>query len=320
MPKIRMIDCSTPGFTRRQKGGDWRYFYPDGRLVKAKKLIQRLNAVALPPAYTDAWYSTDPDGHILATGIDRRGRKQYRYHPGYRATQEDQKYLECVAFGKALPKIRAAVEKDLAKRSLSLGRIVAAVVRLLDLGSVRVGNSEYAKANKSFGATTLRNRHAEVKGPKVRLEYVGKGGKVNRLSIEDRRLAGLVRQCLDLPGQQLFQYVTDDGSRCPVTSSDVNAYLRAHGGNFTAKHFRTWGASRIAYEELRAETPSLKAMLAVVSEKLGNTPAIARKSYVHPAIIEAVIDKKHPKDNLPKATRHLSQVERGLIKFLDGGI
>jgi DNA topoisomerase I len=317
MATVRLIDTSEPGYTRAKKGGGWRYIGANGRAIKSKKLVDRLNAIALPPAYRDAWYSKDPTAHILATGIDDRGRKQYRYHPDYRAARDDEKYSQAVAFGSALPKIRAAVEKDLEKRTLSMERVVAAVIRLLDQGSVRVGNSEYAKANKSFGATTLRNRHAKVQNDKVRLEYVGKGGKTHRLSINDRRLARLVRQCLDLPGHQLFQYLAEDGSRCPISSSDVNDYLREHGGNFTAKNFRTWGASKIAFEELRSGTPSLKAMLAAVSDKLGNTPAIARKSYVHPALIEAMIEGRYPDQPLPRATRYLGREERGLIQFLE---
>lgn len=321
---LRYCDDSEPGITRERNGdGPWRYRMPDGRLIRDKATIARLNAIALPPAYRDAWFCPADDGHILATGIDERGRKQYRYHPDFRAEREAAKFGACARFGAALPKLRAQVIRDLARRDLCRERAVAAVVRLLDLGRVRVGNEDYARTNKSFGATTLRRRHARLTGKQLRLAYTAKSGRRRVLTITDGSLTRFVRRCQDLPGQHLFAWVDDAGEAHPVTSSHVNDYIRtAMGDGFTAKHFRTWGASVIAYELLVAsdEPPTLKAMLEPVVAALGNTPAIARKSYVHPALIDrcrggAGLDG--PPMTLPRATRHLSRAERGLIAFLD---
>ena len=316
------VEEAGAGITRRKLRGKWAYFEPEGERITERDAIDRLNAIALPPAYADCWFCPDPLGHIQATGMDEKGRKQYRYHPAFRAGQEARKYERCADFGRALPALRKRVEADLARRSLARDTVLAAVVRLLDLGRVRVGNDAYAKANKSFGATTLRNRHAKLGGGKVKLEYLGKSGKMQRLTIEDRRLATVVKQCQDLPGQRLFQYVDEEGHRHAVTSSEVNTYIRAAtGGDFTAKHFRTWGASVLAFEHMieRAEQGcSLKSMLAPVSAALGNTPTIARKSYVHPALIAiAKAGGRMGVLKLPRATRHLRPTERGLIGFLD---
>jgi DNA topoisomerase I len=319
MPSIRFVECSEPGFSRRKQGKTWRYFYPDGRAVKASATIKRLNAIALPPAYSDAWFALDPKSHILATGMDDRGRKQYRYHPEYRESREDEKYRQALAFGAALPCIRAAVERDLARRDLSLDRVVAAIVRLLDLGSVRIGNRQYAEVNRSFGATTFRNRHANVRGEKVQLEFVGKSGKRQKLSIEDQKLARTVRRCLETPGQLLFQYRNATGDLAPVTSTDVNQYLRRHGGEFTAKNFRTWAGSRIAFTTWvqAGGGVTIKGVMEEVAARLGNTPAIARKSYVHPAIVEAISDRRPSPSKLPRGTRYLSREERGMLMFLE---
>ncbi|WP_156679774.1 DNA topoisomerase IB [Sphingomonas profundi] len=317
------VDDALPGITRRKIGKHWAYFSPKGRRIARRGEIDRLNAIALPPAYTDAWFCPSPHGHIQAVGWDEKGRKQYRYHLDFRSQQEAEKYDRLADFGRALPLIRARVEEDLSGRTLGKDAVVAAVVRLLDLGRVRVGNEGYAQANKSFGATTLRTRHATVSGARLKLEYMGKSGKVQKLTIEDTRLSRLVRRCADLPGQNLFQFVGEDGAPHPVSSSDVNAYLRdASGREVTAKHFRTWGATVIAYSaliEAGGQLP-LKAMLEPVAQALGNTPAIARKSYVHPALIELAHSKAcTPIEGLkpPRATKYLSGPERGLIAFLD---
>ncbi|TVV70051.1 DNA topoisomerase IB [Sphingomonas solaris] len=318
------VDDELPGITRRKSGSHWAYFSPRGTRIKRRSEIDRLNAIALPPAYRDAWFCPSATGHIQAVGWDEKGRKQYRYHPDFRARQEADKYDRLTDFGRALPKIRARVEADLAGRALGKDAVLAAVVRLLDLGRVRVGNEGYAQANKSFGATTLRTRHATVKGSRLKLEYMGKSGKMQRLTIEDNRLSRLVRRCADLPGQNLFQYLAGDGAPHPVSSSDVNAWLRdaAGGRAITAKHFRTWGASVIAFRTLieAGGALPLKAMLEPVAQALGNTPAIARKSYVHPALIALAHNKGcAPLEGLklPRATRYLSGPERGLIAFLD---
>ena len=324
-PKLRHVDDNMPGISRRRAGHGWAYFTPDGERITDRDEIDRLNAIALPPAYTDGWFCPFPNGHIQATGIDARGRKQYRYHPRFRAEQEADKYERCADFGRALPKLRARVEADLAKRALDHDTVVAAVVRLLDLGHVRVGNEAYAKANKSFGATTLRNRHAKVRGGRVELRYIGKSGKKQTLTIADRRLARIVKRTQDLPGQHLFEYLDADRAPHPIGSADVNAYIReATGGDFTAKHFRTWGASLLAFRHIlemgKGTKISLKAMLECVSSALGNTPAISRKSYIHPALVE--LCRNGNTDGLcdlrlPRATRYLDPHERALIAFLD---
>ncbi|MDB5684210.1 MAG: hypothetical protein JWM38_2728 [Sphingomonas bacterium] len=318
------VDNAEPGITRKRLEQGWAYFDPAGARITDRDEIDRLNKIALPPAYRDAWFCPSPHGHIQAIGYDEKGRKQYRYHNDFRSAQEAEKYDRCADFGRALPKIRARVERDLAGRRLDKNTVLAAIVRLLDLGRVRIGNDGYAKANRSFGATTLRDRHARISGGKLTLEYIGKSGKLQKLTINDQRLARVVRRCQDLPGQRLFQYVGADGERHPVTSSDVNAYLReASGTDFTAKHFRTWGATLLAYSQLIEAAPeglTLKAMLGPVAEALGNTPAISRKSYVHPALIELARGgglRGQPKPRLPRASRYLSPVERGLIAFLD---
>ena len=317
--KLNYTDAGAPGYSRKRVGDDWVYFDVSDKKVRSPAIIRRLNALSLPPAYRDAWFARDPRSHVQATGIDDKGRKQYRYHADFISARESEKYAGCIQFGIALPAIRKRVEIDLARRDLSRDRVIAAVVRLLDLGSVRIGNASYAKANRSYGATTLRNRHAKIRGSKLMLNYVGKSGKSHNISIEDSRLARLVRRCQELPGQTLFQYVGSDDVRRPVTSADVNTYLRECSGDFTAKHFRTWAASVLAFDYITTagERSSLKAMLAQISEKLGNTPAIARKSYVHPALIDAVRNGSDIPLKRGRAASHMSGAERGLIHFLE---
>lgn len=316
------VDDSLPGISRQRIDGGWRYRDPQGRIIRDAAEIRRLNSVALPPAYEDAWFCPAPNGHILATGYDARGRKQYRYHPEFRLAQEADKYDRCAAFGHALPLLRARLADDLARRTLCRERIVGAVVRLLDLAALRVGNEQYAAANKSFGATTLRRRHAKLSGQTLRLSYRAKGGLMREVTISDRNLATLVRRLQDLPGQHLFQY-QDEGGLCAVGSADVNAYIReAMGADFSAKHFRTWSASVEAFAFLydAPEPPTLKAMVAHVADRLGNTPAVARKAYVHPAMIAAAQDRRpFAADGgaLPRATRYLSRYERGFLAWLE---
>jgi DNA topoisomerase-1 len=303
----------------------WGYWDPHGKRITDRDEIDRLNAIGLPPAYVQAWLSPDPRGHIQATGYDDKGRKQYRYHTDFREAQEAAKYDRCAGFGELLPRLRARVEHDLRLRGLCRNKAVAAVVRLLDLGSIRVGNEQYAQANKSFGATTLRKRHAKVKGQTLRLQFRAKSGKLRVLTITDGSLSRFVKSCQDLPGQHLFRWVDPAGETHPVTSTDVNCYIReAMGEDFTAKHFRTWGASVIAFEALASAEAyiGLKAMLEPVTEALGNTPAIARKSYVHPRLIELArsrdVQAAFREDlHLPRRARYLSRAERGLIAFLE---
>lgn len=320
--KLIHADDSEPGITRRKSGRAWAYFGPDGERITDRDEIDRLNKIALPPAYTDAWFCPAANGHIQATGIDDKGRKQYRYHLDYRAHQEAEKFDGCAEFGKRLPKLRKRVERDLASSQLTRERAVASVVRLLDLGVVRVGNESYAKANNSFGATTLRMRHVSVSGKTVKLRFKAKSGKMAEVAVTDRRLAHFVRKMDDLPGQRLFQYLDGDGETHAVGSAEVNDYLcETMGEHFTAKNFRTWHASAIAFG-LLAEADgqlTLKALMEEVSDKLGNTPAIARKSYVHPAVV-ALVDlqaKWRASLKLPRKTKWLSRAERGLLELLE---
>ena len=323
-PSLNYVDDSRPGITRKRHGRYWQYFHPDGSRVTDRDEIDRLNAIGMPPAYEKCWFSPDPRGHIQAVGWDARGRKQYRYHPDFRAQQETLKYERLAQFGRELAKLRRRIEKDLSGRALRRDTVLAAVIRLIDETQMRVGNEEYAKSNKSFGATTLRNRHAKVGRGSLKITYNGKHGIKRTVTIADRNLVRIARRTQDLPGQNLFEYVDEDGECCPVTSSDVNAYIReAMGDEFTAKDFRTWGASVIAFEEMVSRAGDsgrvhLKSVMAPVAEALGNTPAISRKSYVHPALIEAAKDAGAiGARELPRATKHLSAAERGLIEFLD---
>jgi DNA topoisomerase I len=324
---LRHSSDAEPGITRRRQGRYWAYFDAEGKRVTDREDIDRLNAIGLPPAYTDAWFCADPDGHLQATGIDARGRKQYRYHAGYRARRENAKYDGLLEFGKALPRLRRHVERDLKRRGLTREAVLAAVVRLLDSEHIRIGNEEYAKANKSYGATTLRSRHLKRTGHSLMMRFAGKHGIVREVKITDSNLKRICKRCQELPGQMLFQYVNGDGEPKPVTSGDVNDYIReASGGDFTAKHFRTWGASVIAFDQLlkKAEHAriSLKTVVEPVAEALGNTPAISRKSYVHPKLLDAVKDDaRDPLDGMdrPRARTRLSSAEVGLLEFLARG-
>ncbi len=319
---LRYVDDSRPGITRQRRGRYWMYFGPDGERIKDRDEIDRLNAIGMPPAYERCWFCPFPNGHIQAIGYDAKGRRQYRYHAEFRANRDSRKYEKMAAFGAALPKLRKRVEKDIKGRAITLDTVVAAIVRLIDSTYMRVGNEEYARSNKSFGATTLRNRHARVSGGKLTLCYNGKHGIKRTATVTDRNLARIARRTQELPGQHLFECVDSDGNVRPVTSGDVNAYVReAMGEEFTAKDFRTWGASVIAYEEMlkRADKPriDLKSVIEPVAEALGNTPAISRKSYVHPALIEAAKDAGAiGGEERPRATKYLTASERGLIEFL----
>ena len=322
IPKLRYVDDSEPGLTRRWRYKSWHYFQPEGHRVTQEDEIQRLNSLAVPPAYENVWYCRWPNGHLQATGRDARGRKQYRYHPQFREAQEADKFSRTAAFGDALPAMRKQVEADLRRRTLSRERMLAATVRLLDIGKLRVGNDSYAKENDTRGATTLTEDDAVVRGDSLYLDFVGKGGKARCLRVQDAALARLARRCHDLPGQRLFAWRDDDGEAHSVSSCEVNEYIRAAmGTDFTAKHFRTWHASVIAFQQIIESDGglTLKAMLTPVAEQLGNTMAISRKSYVHPALI-ACVKEDGCRDaaglKLPRRTAYLSANERGLIEFL----
>ena len=325
--RLRHSSDSEPGYTRKRDGRYWQYFDEDGKRVTNRDEIDRLNSIALPPAYEDAWFCKDANGHLQATGIDARGRKQYRYHHDFRARRDKKKYSGTMEFGAALPKIRKAVERDLKKPALSRDAVLAAVVRLLDTEYLRIGNEQYARENKSYGATTLRSRHVRKKGNKLLMRFRGKHGVVHEVPITDRNLKRVVSKVQDLPGQHLFQYEVDGGETCAVTSADVNDYIRAaSGGEFTGKNFSTWGASVIAFEQMMSKAEhariSVKTVIEPVAEALGNTEAMSRKSYVHPALIDAIKDDpRDPLDGLsrPRARKYLSSCEVGLLQFLGKG-
>ena len=322
MARLSYCDDSKPGITRRKLAHGWAYYGVDGERITDRDEIDRLNRIGLPPAYRDAWFCPRANGHIQAIGWDDKGRKQYRYHPDFRSKQDNAKYDRCAEFGQALPRLRKRVALDLRKRKMTRERAVAAVVRLLDSGQIRVGNEAYARDNKSFGATTLRKRHARVSGDTLKLQFKAKSGKLCTLRMTDRSLSRFVKKMLDLDDQHLFAWLDDEGEAHPVTSSDVNAYIReATGEDFTAKHFRTWAASVTAFDALASAEHdlSLAAMLEPVTQQLGNTPAIARKSYVHPRLIGLVKQGQarfRQALRLPRAASHLSRAERGLIAFL----
>ena len=297
------VSPEMPGLTRVKQGDSFRYRDARGRWVRNADELARIRQLAIPPAYTDVWICPLPNGHLQAIGLDARGRKQYRYHPDWRVLKDEAKFERLEAFGRALPRIRLRVRRDLAAdrgacAKLAGGRetVLAAIVRLLDTTYLRVGNEEYATSNGSYGLTTLRNRHAQVKGAALKLRFRGKSGVMHEAEVDDARVAKVVRQCQQLPGQELFQYTDEDGTRHGIGSSDVNDYLReASGGEFTAKDFRTWHGTvqaleltRLACEQNAAEPEvrySAKEILGAVARQLGNTPAVCKKAYVHPAVL-----------------------------------
>jgi DNA topoisomerase-1 len=277
-----------------------RYVAPTGRTIADKAELQRIRALVIPPAWKDVWICPDPLGHLQATGRDVRGRKQYRYHPRWREVRDEVKYGRLIAFAQALPKIRHRTDVDLRKSGLRREKVLAAVVQLLEKTLIRVGNEEYAKDNGSFGLTTFRDQHAKIKGGSVRFEFKGKSGVGHAIDLQDRRLAKIVKACRDLPGYELFQYVDEDGRRQTVDSADVNKYLRdISGQDFTAKDFRTWAGTVLAAKalaEVAKFTSNTEAKRNVVTaiesvaKKLGNTKAVCRKCYIHPAILDAYMD------------------------------
>jgi DNA topoisomerase-1 len=300
---LRYVNDAQPGIRRRRASRGFRYWGVDGAPVRAAATLQRIRALAIPPAWRSVWICPVAHGHLQAVGRDARGRKQYRYHPRWRAVRDETKYARLVEFARALPRIRARVTADLARPGLTRAKVLATVVRLLETTAIRVGNEAYARQNGSFGLTTLRSRHVTVQGAQLCFEFRGKGGKRHRVKISDRRLAGIVRRCQDLPGQELFQYRDEAGQKQTIDSADINEYLReAGGGAFTAKDFRTWVgtvlAARILVERAHADQAAtaqrrhVRDAILRVSAQLGNTPTICRKCYVHPLIIEAYLQKR----------------------------
>jgi DNA topoisomerase-1 len=297
---LRWTTDARPGIRRRRAGRGWSYLGPDGSRISDPDVRARIAALAIPPAWTDVWICPDPRGHLQATGRDARGRKQHRYHPDFRSRRERAKYDRMLAFARKLPRIRRRVDADLARRGLPREKVLAAVVRLLELTLIRVGNEEYARLNRSFGLTTLRDRHATVRGERIRFRFRGKSGVMHDVSLRDRRLARVVARCQDLPGQELLQYVDDEDVVCDVRSEDVNDYLReVSGADITAKDFRTWAGTVLAYRALLALQPgdtdrdarhNVVEAIRQTAESLGNTPAVTRQSYVHPGVLKAYLD------------------------------
>src|ERR1700691_5819565 len=294
------VSCTEPGIRRMRAGKGFYYLTPENRRLRSASELKRIASLAVPPAYKDVWICVSPRGHLQATGHDARGRKQYRYHPDWRQVRDSAKFDRMIAFGDALPRLRRKLTRDLALPGLPRETVLAAVAALLDVTRARIGNAEYARDNKSFGLTTLRNRHvAFVRDGRAVLNFRGKGGVQHEVHIGDRRIAQIMRRCQEIPGQHLFQYVSDDGQRCPIDSGQVNDYLReAMGDDFTAKDFRTWGATLHAITLLaRAPLPELPSERALkreiaevvrqVAAKLRNTPAVCRKSYINPAVFDS---------------------------------
>lgn len=294
--RLRYVRDDKPGITRKKQGKSYTYFTPQGKRITAKAEIERINALAIPPAYTDVWICPDANGHVQATGRDDRGRKQYRYHPKWAEVRNGTKFDQLRLFGEQLPKIRRHLKADLAKRGLPKERVLAAILQLMDTTMIRVGNKEYAKTNKSYGLTTMRKRHVEVKGETIRFDFTGKSGKHWKLDIKDRRIANVIKRCEEIPGHELFHYLDDAGEKRPVSSDDVNSYLQEITGQpFTAKDFRTWSATEKALlllggiepAETKTETKrQLNESIKQIAKELGHTPAICRKCYIHPAVIE----------------------------------
>jgi DNA topoisomerase I len=329
VPELRYTSDEEPGYRRRRAGRGFVYIGPDGAAVRDEAMRERFRALAVPPAWTDVWLCPDARGHLQASGRDARGRKQYRYHPEWRAFRDRVKFEHLVDFGRALPRIRRRIRKDLADGGVDRAAVLALVVSILERSLVRVGNEEYARANGSYGLTTLRNKHASVRGDRITLVFRGKGGSQHRATVRDRRLASAVRRCLELPGQHLFQYLTSDGEACAIGSGDVNDYLReAAGIDVTAKDFRTWVATLLsgcAFASLeppiskRASRDAVSTVMTEVSAALGNTPTVCRASYVHPGVVAAFEDGSWPQRWVEATTtkpRGLLADERRLLGAL----
>ena len=331
---LRYVTDSRPGWRRAPKrGGGFRYTDADGKPIRATADVARVAHLAIPPAWTDVWICPFPNGHIQATGRDARGRKQYRYHERWREARDATKFERTIAFGDALQRIRAQVDRDLRRPDLGRERVLATVVRLLDTTYIRVGNEEYARENRSFGLTTMRERHVEVEGSKLRFEFRGKSGKQHSVAVADRRVARVVTRLQELPGQQLFQWLDEAGEVHGVESDDVNEYIRAAAGqDFTAKDFRTWAGTVLAawalqeLGEYASQTEAKRHVVEAVEKvarHLGNTPAVCRRCYVHPEVISAHLDgallknlERRAEETLAASLDDLSGREAAVLAFL----
>jgi len=297
---LRHVSDAGPGLSRKRAAGGFRYLNAEGGALRDRATLSRIRALAIPPAWENVWICPRADGHLQATGRDARGRKQYRYHPQWREVRDETKYGRMAAFGRALPRIRRRVQRDLALPELPREKILAAIVRLLEMTFIRVGNEEYARDNSSFGLTTLRNRQVQINGSRIRFNFRGKSGVEHAIELNDRRMAGIVKRIRDLPGYELFQYVDEGGERRAIDSADVNAYIReAAGDEFTSKDFRTWAGTLLAARALGAAGAfesrahamrNVNAAIESVARLLGNTKAVCRKCYVHPAVVDAYLE------------------------------
>ena len=331
---LRYVSDRTPGIRRRRaRGGSFVYLDAEGREVRGEETLARIRSLVIPPAWTDVWICPSARGYLQATGRDKRGRKQYRYHPRWREVRDSNKYERLLAFAYTLPRLRRRVARDLSRRGLPREKVLAAVVRLLEATLVRVGNEEYAQENKSYGLTTLRNRHVRVRGTELRFVFRAKSGRERRLTMRSKRLSRIVRRCEELPGQNLFQYLDQDGVLCAVGSQDVNDYVReAAGGDFTTKDFRTWAGTVLAaraLQELRqavTETGAKRNVVAAIDQvarRLGNTRDVSRKCYVHPAVLESYLDGTLLEGSAGAAApqvRGLSRHEAAVLALLEGRV
>ncbi|WP_166365181.1 DNA topoisomerase IB [Pseudomonas akapageensis] len=322
---LHYVDDTQPGISRRKLRGEFVYFDPSGQRILDPDEIGRINALAIPPAYTDVWICADPRGHLQATGRDARGRKQYRYHPRWREIRDENKYSRMLEFGLLLPKVRQQVDNHLSRPGFDQDKVMALVISLLDTTLIRVGNSQYARDNRSYGLTTLRNRHVAVEGSAMRFHFRGKSGVEHRVTVRDRRLARILKRCLELPGQDLFQYLDENGERRTVSSSDVNSYLqRLTGADFTAKDYRTWAGSTLALAMLRElqwqpepeARRQITGMIKQVARQLGNTPTVCRQCYIHPAVLERFVLGELASLPRPRQRKGLRREEVALAMFL----
>lgn len=330
---LRYVADSTPGYSRKKSGSSWAYIDPDGKAVKDKELIHRFNKLVIPPAYTNVWISPYENGHLQFTGTDAAGRKQYRYHAGWNRIRNQSKYHRLQSFAAHLPAIREQVDRDLARRDLDHEKVVALVVRLMELTSIRVGNESYKKLYGSFGLTTLQDRHVKIEGTNLKFEFKGKKGVFHKVALQSRKLARLVKQCRDIPGKELFQFYDHEGKRCSIGSGDINTYLKnITGEDFTAKDFRTWAGSVSAlyafkeageFETVAECKKKIVSVLDEVAINLGNTRTVCKKYYVHPTIIKSYEEgrlfsyiKELDEDKDVKAAE-LSVAEKALLEILD---
>jgi len=333
---LRYVSDNQPGYTRKANGQGFDYFDTDKEPIRDEQRLLRISRLAIPPAWNDVWICPSPNGHIQATGRDARGRKQYGYHERWREVRNEDKYDRTISFGKALPKIRKRVKKDLALAGLQRNKVLGTIVLLLEQTLIRVGNEEYARENNSFGLTTMQDRHVDVAGSKLRFRFRGKSGREHEVDVTDHRIARIVSRLQDLPGQDLFQYVDDNGDVRDITSQDVNEYLREiTGQDFTAKDFRTWSGTVLAaialnvagpFETQKQAKANVKNAIGAVAKILGNTPAVCRKCYIHPAVLETYLGgnsieglQKRTGKDLEKKGVDLRFAEAAILKFLATG-